>query len=133
MYLSLSLYAAWEHSYPIIYIHAISFNIFMVKLIEKFNNKTNRILLSGSIATAQILLLVTATMLSHAYALNIVSTWGSPGSGNGQFNSPSGMDFDFKGHLYVVDTGNNRIQKLNATDGKFITDLGFFWLWPRTI
>ena len=87
---------------------------------EKFNNNTNRILLSGSIATAQILLIVTATMLSHAYALNIVSSWGSPGSGNGQFNNPSGMDFDFKGHLYVVDTGNNRIQKLNAADGKFI-------------
>ncbi|HEY7079878.1 MAG TPA: hypothetical protein VH500_09260, partial [Nitrososphaeraceae archaeon] len=92
---------------------------------EKFNTKTNRILLSGSIVTAQILLLVAATtMLSNAYALNIVSTWGSPGSGNGQFNGPSGMDFDFKGHLYVVDTGNNRIQKLNATDGKFITSWG---------
>ena len=51
-------------------------------------------------------------MLPHAYGLAIVSTWGSQGSGNGQFNNPSGMDFDFKGHLYIVDTGNNRIQSL---------------------
>ena len=70
------------------------------------------------------MLLITATMSSYAYALTIVSTWGSPGSGNGQFNSPSGIDLDFKGNVYVVDTGNNRIQKLNAIDGKFITKWG---------
>ena len=96
----------------------------MVESIEKFNNNTKRILLSGAVAMTQILLLVAATMLPHAYGLAIVSTWGSQGSGNGQFNNPSGMDFDFKGHLYIVDTGNNRIQKLNATDGKFITSWG---------
>jgi DNA-binding beta-propeller fold protein YncE len=52
------------------------------------------------------------------------NTWGSRGSGNGQFDSPSGIDLDFRGNVYVVDTGNNRIQKLNATDGKFITKWG---------
>ena len=46
----------------------------MVESIEKFNNNTKRILLSGSVATmTQILLIVTATMLPHAYGLAIVS------------------------------------------------------------
>src|SRR6187200_3562221 len=96
----------------------------MVKPTEKFNNNTKHILLA-TVATAHIVLLVlAATTSSYAYALTIFATWGSRGSGNGQFDSPSGMDLDFKGHLYVVDTGNNRIQKLNATDGKFITKWG---------
>ena len=83
-----------------------------------------RILLLAVTTTQIVLLVIVATAPSYAYALTIVSTWGSQGSGNGQFNGPSGMDLDFKGHLYVVDTGNNRIQKLNGTDGKFITAWG---------
>ncbi|HEX5573263.1 MAG TPA: hypothetical protein VFX26_01920, partial [Nitrososphaeraceae archaeon] len=35
--------------------------------------------------------------------------WGTQGSGNGQFNDPSGITIDSSGRLYVVDTGNNRI------------------------
>jgi hypothetical protein len=81
----------------------------MVKSIEKFNINNSHILLVA-VETAQIMLLLIAAMTSsYAYALTIISTWGSSGSGNGQFDSPSGMDLDFKGHLYVVDSGNNRI------------------------
>ncbi len=43
-----------------------------------------------------------------------VDHWGSEGSGNGQFESPSGIAIDSTGNMYVVDTGNNRVQKLNA-------------------
>jgi DNA-binding beta-propeller fold protein YncE len=96
----------------------------MTESTEKSKKNMKRILLSA-VMTAQIMLLViAATAPSYAYALTIVNTWGSPGSGNGQFNGPSGMDLDFKGNLYVVDTGNNRVQKLNATDGKFTTAWG---------
>src|ERR1044072_1092247 len=85
----------------------------------------NSHILLVAVTTAQIMLLVIAAMTSsYAYALTIISTWGSRGSGNGQFNSPSGMDLDFKGHLYVVDRANNRIQEFNATDGKFISKWG---------
>ena len=39
--------------------------------------------------------------------------------GEGKLDSPSGIAFDLKGNLLVVDTGNNRVQKF-STDGKFI-------------
>jgi DNA-binding beta-propeller fold protein YncE len=37
--------------------------------------------------------------------------WVSCGTGNGQFRRPRGMAEDRTGSLYVVDSGNNRIQK----------------------
>ncbi|GMW03243.1 MAG: hypothetical protein AMXMBFR84_43770 [Candidatus Hydrogenedentota bacterium] len=42
-----------------------------------------------------------------------------PGAGNGQFQSPSGMGIDSSNNIYVADTGNERIQKLNAA-GAFV-------------
>ncbi len=39
---------------------------------------------------------------------------GSPGTENGQFSSPRGMAVAPDGSLYVVDTGNSRIQHLSA-------------------
>jgi len=38
-----------------------------------------------------------------------VKTYGSWGSGNGQFRHPQGIDRDAYGKVYVADTGNNRI------------------------
>jgi len=49
--------------------------------------------------------------------------YGSPGSGDGQFNLPSGIATDAAGLVYVADTNNNRIQKLSAS-GVFITKWG---------
>jgi DNA-binding beta-propeller fold protein YncE len=47
-------------------------------------------------------------------------TWGSLGSGNGQFYNPTGMTVSFpQGNVYVADTGNGRIQEF-TNDGKFI-------------
>jgi hypothetical protein len=65
----------------------------MSKSTEKYNGNIKRILLSA-VATIQIVVLIAATVSSYAYALTIVNTWGSQGSGNGQFNGPSGMDLD---------------------------------------
>ena len=39
-----------------------------------------------------------------------LSKFGSPGSGDGQFNNPQGLCFNSKDLLYVVDNGNCRVQ-----------------------
>ena len=41
---------------------------------------------------------------------NIVSSFGEPGSGPGQFNTPHTIAADAKGNIYVGDRGNGRIQ-----------------------
>ncbi|WP_314588066.1 fibronectin type III domain-containing protein [Paenibacillus terrigena] len=42
---------------------------------------------------------------------------GQAGSGLGEFNEPYDIAIDSKGNLYVADSGNHRIQKLNAATG----------------
>lgn len=42
------------------------------------------------------------------------TSWGSSGSGNGQFSSPDGIALS-GGELYVVDVGNNRVQVFSQT------------------
>ena len=53
---------------------------------------------------------------------NFLQTWGTKGSGNGQFQVPSGIAIgnDF---VYVVDNDLNRVQKFD-TSGKYITQWG---------
>jgi DNA-binding beta-propeller fold protein YncE len=61
-----------------------------------------------------------------------LEAWGTPGSGEGEFNFASaehggfgygGVAFDATGTFYVVDTGNYRIQKFGP-DREFITAWG---------
>ena len=53
-----------------------------------------------------------------------ITSWGSVGSGDGQFTNPASVALDSKGHVYVVDLGeNNRIQKFD-NKGNFITKWG---------
>src|SRR5512136_2401329 len=59
--------------------------------------------------------------VSRTYQL--VAAWGDSGSGNGQFYYPQGVAVDAAGDVYVVDSGNHRIQKL-AGDGTYITQWG---------
>ena len=40
-----------------------------------------------------------------------LTTWGSLGSGDGQFMNLVGVATDGSGNVYVADTGNHRIQK----------------------
>lgn len=48
-----------------------------------------------------------------------LSRWGEPGAAPGQFDGPSGMEFDRDDNLYVVDGGNHRVQKFTR-DGKLL-------------
>jgi len=56
-------------------------------------------------------------------AQGFVAKWGSSGSGNGQFASPSEMAVDALGQVYVADTNNHRIQKFSG-NGTFLTSWG---------
>jgi sugar lactone lactonase YvrE len=49
--------------------------------------------------------------------------WGSPGTGDGQFNGPRAVAVDASGNVYVADQGNNRIQKFDG-NGNFLTKWG---------
>ncbi|MCK6553499.1 TIGR03663 family protein [Candidatus Binatia bacterium] len=51
------------------------------------------------------------------------AVWGEKGTRPGQFDEPRGLAVDAGGHLFVVDSKNNRIQKLGP-DGKPLTVWG---------
>lgn len=53
----------------------------------------------------------------------IIGKFGSSGSAEGFFYGPQGITFDKKGHIYVVDSGNFRVQKFDEK-GKFILSFG---------
>ncbi len=57
--------------------------------------------------------------------LSPVRTWGSEGSGPGQFLRPRGIAVAPDGSVYVADSGNHRIQKFTA-DGQWVTAWGSF-------
>ena len=47
-----------------------------------------------------------------------LSKWGTEGDGNGQFRQPQDVEVDTKtGAVYVLDPGNNTIQKFNDRGG----------------
>ena len=50
-------------------------------------------------------------------------SFGTEGSGQGQFMNPSGVAVDGEGNILVADNGNHRIQKFTA-EGQFLTAVG---------
>ena len=46
-----------------------------------------------------------------------LSTWGTTGSGAGEFDMPWGIALDRQGNVYIADWRNDRIQKLSP-DGR---------------
>lgn len=61
----------------------------------------------------------------NAVVDNFLFSFGSFGSGLGQFNQPTGVAIDIAGNVYVVDSGNNRIEKFTSS-GTFISSFGSF-------
>jgi DNA-binding beta-propeller fold protein YncE len=47
---------------------------------------------------------------------------GGKGTGDGEFNSPTGIGVDGNGNILVADTGNGRIEKFSST-GSFLTTI----------
>ncbi|MDJ1484642.1 6-bladed beta-propeller [Cytophagaceae bacterium YF14B1] len=54
---------------------------------------------------------------------DILLKFGSKGTGNGQFNYPTGITIDRQGNIWIADQANNRIQKFDA-NGKFLLKVG---------
>lgn len=52
-----------------------------------------------------------------------VAAWGSSGTGSGQFNTPRNVAIGPDGSIYVLDSGNARVQKFTA-DGTWVTAWG---------
>jgi DNA-binding beta-propeller fold protein YncE len=68
--------------------------------------------------------IATIVLLPTASAQDFRASWGSQGSGQGEFNGPMrDAAVDSEGNAYVTDTGNNRVQKFTDT-GQFITEWG---------
>jgi sugar lactone lactonase YvrE len=65
--------------------------------------------------------LVLCALLAGAVGaqLTLVNSFGSAGTGNGQFQVPHGIAVDNAGNVYVADQNANRIEKF-ASDGTFI-------------
>ncbi len=51
----------------------------------------------------------------------LLSSWGEPGDGPGQFHIPHGIAIDQHGTVYVADRENSRIQ-IFTSDGQYVTE-----------
>jgi hypothetical protein len=51
-----------------------------------------------------------------------LKSWGEPGDGPGQFNTPHSIAADAQGNIYVADRGNRRIQVFDS-DGKLLRQI----------
>lgn len=67
-------------------------------------------------------LLVVVAVYKDTAGINTLS-FGSFGTGNGEFSGPKGVAFDSDGNIYVTDSGNDRIQKFDS-DGVFVLEWG---------
>ena len=61
------------------------------------------------------------TAWSETY--QFVLSWGSSGTGNGQFDTPFGVAVDTSDDVFVAEVYNNRIQKFSS-NGTYLTQWG---------
>ncbi len=94
------------------------------KIFSRFDDSSLNLVGLSLVITS--ILILGGLPLDDAFAddsLSFILKWGDRGSGDGQFISPSDVAIDSSGNVYVVDNGNNRIQKFD-TNGIFLTTWG---------
>jgi NHL repeat-containing protein len=89
--------------------------------------------LTGKIGIFLVLIILVGSVSSGSFVYGagggraeqyvFMTKWGSVGTTNGQFKEAGGIGVDALGHIYVVDRGNDRIQKFDS-NGTFITAWG---------
>ena len=62
-----------------------------------------------------------ARILKFSQDGTFITTWGTQGTGPGEFETPHGLAMDASGRLFVGDRGNNRIQIFDQ-DGTFLEE-----------
>ena len=75
------------------------------------------------IIIAEVVLALSATANMAASSPAYLREWGGGGTGPGKFYGPNGIAKDPSGNIYVVDNGNDRIQKFTPS-GQFVTQWG---------
>jgi len=100
---------------------------FRLFLFSGFNNVANQ----GSLFTKFQLLIILLLLISPVHGQKIgfqfLGSFGRQGSGDGEFNNPQGISIDLTGNIYVVDTGNHRIQKFDNRGNFILQRGGFGW------
>jgi hypothetical protein len=76
------------------------------------NNKINTVYVSDGDSIAE-----------FDSAGNLLKRWGSNGQADGQFKTPAALTTDSAGNLYVLDSGNGRIEKFDS-QGNFLLKWG---------
>lgn len=61
----------------------------------------------------------------NIFLIKFIAVWGEEGSGKLQFKEPHGISVSPEGYIYIADTGNQRIQKIDSS-GRFICETGGF-------
>jgi len=67
--------------------------------------------------------MVVSTLVPFAAAAEtyrFVTTWGTAGTSDGQFSYPNGIATDSSGNVYVMESGNNRLQMFDS-GGRFLS------------
>ncbi len=72
---------------------------------------------------AMICAVASALVLAAPVGALYLGEWGGAGSGEGQFNAPRGIVADSQSNVYVVDSGNSRVQKFNEA-GQYLGQWG---------
>jgi hypothetical protein len=80
--------------------------------------KRRRLIIAAAIAT--VLLASTAVVLA---SISFITKWGTSGTANGQFSTPTGIGVDSTGNVYVAEGNGNRVQKFD-NNGTFLLKFG---------
>ncbi len=80
---------------------------------------TPRRLALASVITVVLLILTTSVLAS----ISFISKWGATGSADGQFLTPTGINVDSAGNVYVAEGNGNRVQKFD-NNGVFLLKFG---------